>query len=137
VVSSGHPVKLTRRPDGALEPVTAQGARRLAEGWPVGEVREIRVPVGGRRWPQHAAYHAELAALCESMPETAVRYFYGVLLGDLARHGRINPAIMHDLVKQIVGVESESFDAMDQDAADRFFREARELLARWKSILEA
>lgn len=132
---AGRQMKLVRRMDGALEPVTDIGRAKMA-GWPIGEIREVKIPQPGREWPQHASYWSEVNDIADNLPEWAIRHFYRTLLGDLGRNGTVDAPLLHEVIKTLCGIESESYDKLDQDQADKFFADAREILGRWKSLFQ-
>ena len=128
-------MKLSVMADGSLLPVEALSRKRIMEAYAEGEILDARIPIGGRRWGQHAAYHADVREFAENLPEAAVEHFYKIILGDMRRYGEVDPELVHELLKRICGIDSEAFDKLPQEEADAFFRQAHEVLERWKTLL--
>lgn len=121
--------------EGAMLPLNQATVDRMKRTFAEGEIFEVVVPMRDRNLGQHNAYHAALEEFIDNLPEEMVKVFYQIILQDCARNGQVDHETVHQLLKKIHSLDSESFDECDQEQADRYIPAALETLDRWKVIL--
>jgi hypothetical protein len=83
---------------------------------------------GARSLPQHRRYYATLRDVAGAIPENMVEEFWRNVIGYLVQAKGIDPDLLHELIKKILGVESIAFCVMGPTEASAFFNEAEALL---------